>query len=283
MLMPRTWGVAAASAALLFGTVQAGTAQASGAGAVGTEALPLCPTVFGHGGYPTGPSPWERDQIRQPNNPKALAQQKSWGAGGVEADLQLTKDGTKGVMWHNTTTNGLTGTRAPITELWWATGADQLKGRTITRGPYTGETVYTFRQWLDSAGSLNLVALVELKGEAKQSLLNSDSAIRERAWNEVIAPISERTASQRIMIYTHDADLKPELDRRIKAAGLAATLTGHPSWVDSVDWEEPPPAASGNYASWQAALTRLGSTTASVPMATSWTKDFTTWLKGKCV
>ncbi|MEU5087623.1 hypothetical protein [Streptomyces sp. NPDC021356] len=274
---PRTWGVAAASAVLLLCT-----AQASPAGAA-TTALPLCPTVFGHGGYPTGANPWDRDQVRQPNNPKGLAQQKSWGAGGVEADLQLTRDGTKGVMWHNTTTNGLTGTRKAITELWWATGADQLKGRTITRGPYTGETVYTFREWLDSAKSKNLTPLVELKGEAEQSLLNSDSAIRERAWAEVIAPISERIASQKIMIYTHDTALKPELDKRIKAAGLSATLTGHPSWVDGIGWEEPPPAASGNYASWQAAWTRLGSTTASVPVATSWTKDLTTWLQGKCV
>ncbi|MEW1724443.1 hypothetical protein [Streptomyces sp. NPDC093109] len=47
-----------------------------------------------------------------------------------------------------TTTNGLTGTRVPITELWWATGSDQLKDRTISRGPYTGTTVYTFREWL---------------------------------------------------------------------------------------------------------------------------------------
>ncbi|MFD6275261.1 hypothetical protein ACFWFI_06775 [Streptomyces sp. NPDC060209] len=47
--------------------------------------LPVCPVVFGHGGYPTGENAWERDQVRQPNHPKGLAQQKSWGAGGVEA------------------------------------------------------------------------------------------------------------------------------------------------------------------------------------------------------
>ncbi|MFV2120083.1 hypothetical protein ACE14D_17235 [Streptomyces sp. Act-28] len=85
------------------------------------------------------------------------------------------------------------------------------------------------------------------------------------------------------MIYTRDAALKPELDRRVREAGLDAVLTGHPSWVDGIGWEEPPPAAAGNHASWQAELTRLGSTTASVRMATSWTKDSTTWLSGKCV
>ncbi|AXG82636.1 hypothetical protein DVK44_16290 [Streptomyces paludis] len=263
-----------ATTALLCGGVGATPAQAA--------ALPLCPTVFGHGGYPTGANPWDRDQVRQPNHPKGLAQQKSWGAGGVEADLQLTKNGTKGVMWHNTTTNGLTGTRAPITELWWATGADKLAGRTITRGPYTGTTVYTFREWLDSARSNNLIALVELKGEAKQSLLNSDATIRATAWKEVVAPISERMTAQKIMIYTHDAALKPELDKQIRQAGLAAALTGYPTWVDSVGWEEPVPAASGNHAAWQAQLNRLGSTTSSPRLATSWTKDFTTWLQGKC-
>ncbi|GAA3374951.1 hypothetical protein GCM10020367_40810 [Streptomyces sannanensis] len=273
-MKPRAWGTVAASVVLLLGTAQANPA--------GAAPLPVCPTVFGHGGYPTGANPWDRDQVRQPNHPTGLAQQKSWGADGVEADLQLTKNGTKGVMWHNTTTNGLTGTRAPITELWWATGADRLKGRTITRGPYNGETVYTFREWLDSAKAKNLIPLVELKGEAKQSLLNSDSAIRETAWNEVLAPISERMSSQKIMIYTRDAALKPELDKRIRNAGLAAVLTGYPAWVDGIGWEEPPPAASGNYESWQAALTQLGSSATSTRMATSWTKDLTAWLNGKC-
>ncbi|MFE0876552.1 glycerophosphodiester phosphodiesterase family protein [Streptomyces smyrnaeus] len=272
----RARSAVAIGATLLLGTVQAAnTAEAA--------ALPVCPTIFGHGGYPTGDNPWNRDQIRQPNNPRALAQQKSWGASGVEADLQLTRNGTKGVMWHNTTTNGLTGTRAPITELWWATGADQLRGRTITRGPYTGETVHTFREWLDSAEAKGIIPLVELKPEAEQSLLHSDSAIRERAWREVIAPVSERAATQEIMLYTHDAALRPELERRLKAAGLGSSLTGRPAWVDGIGWEEPPPAASGNYASWQDSLARLGSPTRSVRMATSWTKGFKDWLSGKCV
>ncbi|MEV8225316.1 FG-GAP-like repeat-containing protein [Streptomyces sp. NPDC079167] len=247
------------------------------------RALPVCPTVYGHGGYPTGANAWERDQVRAPNHPKGLAQQKSWGAGGVEADLQLTRDGTKGVMWHNTTTRGLSGTGAAITDLWWATGADQLKGRTITRGPYAGETVYTFREWLDSARSQQMAVLVELKGETRQSLLSSDASIRETAWNEVVAPISERASAQKIMIYTHDTALRPELERRIEAAGLGATLKGHPAWVDTVDWEEPAPSASGNYASWQDKLARYGSPVTSVPMATTWTKEFTSWLNGKCV
>ncbi|MBB1254822.1 hypothetical protein H3146_15870 [Streptomyces sp. OF3] len=270
----------AATTALLGGTVLVSPAGAAPGGEVGVVALPACPVVFGHGGYPTGANPWDRDQVRQPHHPKGLAQQRSWGAGGVEADLQLTRNGTKGVMWHNTTTNGLSGPRKPITELWWATGADQLKGRTIIRGPYTGETVYTFREWLDSARANNLIAMVELKGEAKQSLLNSNATVRETAWKEVIAPLSERISRQAILIYTRDAALKPELDKRVRAAGLSAALSGFPTWVDGIGWEEPPPAASGNHASWQAALNRAGS--AKTRMATSWTKDFTGWLKGKC-
>ncbi|UUS34435.1 MULTISPECIES: glycerophosphodiester phosphodiesterase family protein [Streptomyces] len=274
-MRPTTWGVAAVTAALLTGTVQAGPA--------GAASLPLCPTVFGHGGYPTGPNSWERDQIRQPNHPRGLAQQKGWGASGVEADLQLTKDGATSVMWHNTTTNGLTGTRKAITELSWESGADPLKGRTITRGPYTGETVYTFREWLDSAASQGMIPLVELKGEARQSLLHTDPAIREAGWAEVISPMVERVGSQHIMIYTHDATLKPELERRVLEAGLASSLTGHPYWVDGIGWEEPPPAASGNHASWEQELALRGSTTTSVRMATSWTADFTAWLSERCV
>ncbi|WP_327174376.1 FG-GAP-like repeat-containing protein [Streptomyces sp. NBC_01335] len=250
-----------------------------------SEGLPVCPTIFGHGGYPTGANAWERDQVRQPNHPTGLAQQKSWGAAGVEADLQLTKDGTKGVMWHNTSTRGLTGPNADANAIWWATGADQLKGRTIDQGPYKGETVYTFREWLDSAKSQNMAALVELKGEAGQSLLNNDASIRETAWNEVIAPIKERIASQQIMIYTgsDNVGLKAELEKRIEAAGLGATLRNHPRWVDGIGWEEPAPAASGNYATWLNRLNRYGLPTTSVPMATTWPKELKSWLSGRCV
>ncbi|GGY85555.1 FG-GAP-like repeat-containing protein [Streptomyces nitrosporeus] len=248
-----------------------------------SQASLICPKLFGHGGYPTGANAWERDQVRQPNHPRGLAQQKSWGAKGVEADLQLTKDGTKAVMWHNTTTRGLTGTSRAVTEIWWASGADQLKGRTIDRGPYAGETVYTFREWLDSAKAQNMIPLVELKGEAKQSLLNSDPAIREAAWNEVLAPIAERISTQEIMISTNDTTLRPELIERVEAEGLGAALGGHPTWGKELGWEEPPPAASGNYALWQAEWEKRGSTTASARMATTYTKDFASWLNGKCV
>ncbi|GHC38957.1 hypothetical protein GCM10010507_10780 [Streptomyces cinnamoneus] len=261
---------------LALGIPAAPAAAASMPAGIGA-ALPACPQVFGHGGYPTGATPWQRDQIRQPNNPRALARQKSWGAAGVEADLQLTKDGTKGVMWHNATTNGLTGTRRAVTDVWWATGADRLKGRKIARGPYAGETVYTFREWLDDARAKKLIPLVEVKGEAGQSLLNGDATIRERAWREVIAPVKERIAAQEIMIYTRDAALKPELAHRLDAAGLAATRTRHPLWVDGIGWQEPPPTASGNHERWRSTLDR-----APRRVATSWTKDYTGWLKGKC-
>ncbi|MFI1970486.1 hypothetical protein [Streptomyces cinnamoneus] len=255
-----------------------GTASASPSATAASAALPACPQVFGHGGYPTGTDPWDRDQVRQPNNPRGLADQKRWGAAGVEGDLQLTMNGTKGVMWHNTTTNGLSGTRKAITEIWWGSGADRLQGRTITRGPYAGESVSTFREWLDHLKALKLVAFVELKGEAKQSLLHSDPAVRDSAWREVIDPIRERTASQEIMIYTRDDRLRPELDRRISAAGLESTRRGHPTWVDGIGWEEPPPAASGNHPRWQSTLAQ-----GTRRVGTSWTKDYTTWLKGKCV
>ncbi|MGW1978107.1 FG-GAP-like repeat-containing protein [Streptomyces sp. NPDC001889] len=240
--------------------------------------LPYCPAVFGHGGYPQQAQASTVDQIRAPNHPRGLAQEKSWGAAGVEADLRLTKNGTKAVMWHNASTNGLTGPNGSVSELPWASGTNPLKGRTITRGPYTGETVYTFREWLDSARSLGVVVMVEVKGETKQFLLHSDPSVRETAWNEVLAPVAERIASQEIMIYTHDEELAPELRSRVGAAGLSAALTGFPKWYDVVDWKEPPPPASGNHASWQRALdadvTRL---------ATSWTKDLTGWMDGRCV
>ncbi|MFJ5784915.1 FG-GAP-like repeat-containing protein [Streptomyces hydrogenans] len=240
--------------------------------------LPYCPAVFGHGGWPTEADGWQEDQIRAANHPRGLAQEKSWGAAGVEADLRLTKNGTKAVMWHNRTTYGLTGSSAPISELTWASGSNPLNGRTITRGPYAGETVYTFREWLDSAKALGMVVLVEVKPETKEILRSSDPSVRETAWSEVLDPIKERIASQEIMIYTHDADLELDLKDRIAAAGLSKVLTGHPAWYDAIGWQEPPPPASGNYAAWQRALdadvTRL---------ATSWTPGLTNWMDGRCV
>ncbi|CAM5274272.1 hypothetical protein SATRM34S_00130 [Streptomyces atroolivaceus] len=104
-----------------------------------------------------------------------------------------------------------------------------------------------------------------------------------RRWNEVIAPIAEHATAQRIMIYTHDSALRPELEKRIGAAGVGAVLKGHPNWVDTVGWEEPAPPASGNYASWQDKLNRYGSPAVSVPPATTWTKEFSSWLSGKCL
>ncbi|MGW1237300.1 FG-GAP-like repeat-containing protein [Streptomyces californicus] len=249
--------------------------------------LPVCPVVYGHGGYPTGDNAYLRDKIRQPNHPKGLAQYKSWGAGGVEADLQLTKNGTKGVMWHNRTTRGLTGSEVPVTDIWWATGTDQLKGRTIDRGLYQGETVYTFREWLDSAKNQNMAAFVELKGEAGQSLLNPDKTIRETAWNEVIAPISERASQQKIMIYTgaKNTELRPELIKRMEAAGLGATLTNFPRWVDSAEygWEEPAPSASLHYPTWQEKLDQFATPVSAQAMVTTWPRELRTWLNGKCL
>lgn len=240
--------------------------------------LPYCPAVFGHGGWPPVED-WDKDQIRAANHPTGLAQEKTWGAAGVEADLRLTKNGTKAVMWHNRTTYGLTGSSASISDLTWASGENPLDGRTIRWGPYAGETVYTFREWLDSAKQHGMAVLVEVKGETKELLLSTDASIRENAWNEVLAPIKERIASQEIMIYTSEPELAPVLRSRVSAAGLSAALTGHPTWgVDGVKWEEPPPPASANYSSWQKALDADLSR-----VATSWTKGLTDWMDGRCI
>ncbi|MFE6977897.1 FG-GAP-like repeat-containing protein [Streptomyces sp. NPDC057682] len=249
------------------------------------SSLIACPTLFGHGGYPTGDNSWARDKVREPNHPKGLADQKSWGASGVEADLRLTKDGTKAVMWHNNTSRGLSGTKYDIDKMTWATGAEQLKGRTIyDASPYAGETVYTFREWLESARTQQMAAFVELKKETAPLLLNGETSAREAGWNEIIAPLKERAASQKIMIYTLNDELRPELQKRVRAAGLDAMLENHPRWIDDaeVGWEEPPPAASRQFAYWQYKLNRLGSPVDSVPMVTSWTSDFATWVQGKC-
>ncbi|GAA3143005.1 hypothetical protein [Nonomuraea roseoviolacea] len=241
------------------------------------SALPACPQIFGHGGYPTGPNAWERDQVRQPNNPTAIRRYKAWGASGVEADLQLTKDGTKAVMWHNTSTWGLTGPKMNITDIWWAVGDTALKGRTINRGLFPGETVYTFREWLGSMRSAGMVGLVEIKPEAKQSLLSPNASIKARAWAEVLDPVKESFRSQEIILYSHDSGITAELRSRVSAAGMSRVLSGGPVWPEVTDWEEPPPSWRLNENAWKTALQ-----SGAKRVATDFTPQFKTWLQGKC-
>lgn len=275
--MRTRWIKAAVTLAAAVATVSV----AAPAVAAEDDRLPNCPQVFTHGGYPeVHPDGWKRDQVRQPNNPTALQAYQDMGSVGVEADIQLTRDGHKAVMWHNGSTYWLTGSHKNITDIWWATGPDQLAGRTIEVGPFKGETVYTLRQYLDSLHDKQMVPLLEIKGSAAQSLLHADAAIRDGAWKEVIDPIAERIGRQEIMIYTHDAAIRPEMQARFTAAGLEAAFptgaTG-PVWPDTVDWEEPPPSADGNHTSWQAALDKGPNR-----IATDWPAQLSAWLDGKC-
>lgn len=243
-------------------------------------ALPSCPLIFGHGGYPSGAKgsdTWNRDQVRQPNHPTGIQQQKNWGAAGVEADLQLTRDGTKAVMWHNDSTWGLTGVKKPVNQIWWASGDDRLQGRRINRGVYVGETVYTFREWLTAMRSKNMIALVEIKPAAKQSLFNANATIKSRAWSEILNPIKENYGAQEIMIYSHDSAIWTELQSRVNAQGLSNVLRNRPVWTDSVEWEEPPPAWTGNTAKWQSVLDQ-----GPKRVATTFTDAYHKWLTGKC-
>ncbi|MER6511587.1 glycerophosphodiester phosphodiesterase family protein [Nonomuraea sp. NPDC001636] len=252
-------------------------AQAAAQAVALPAALPACPQIFGHGGYPTGANAWERDQVRQPNNPTAVRRYKGWGASGVEADLQLTKDGTKAVMWHNTSTWGLSGTKKNITEIWWAAGDTALKGRTIVRGLFKGETVYTFREWLAAMRSAGMIGLVEIKPEARQSLLSSNATIKAQAWNEVLGPVKENHQSQEIILYSHDSAIAAELRSRVTAAGLGQVLTGGPIWPEVTKWEEPPPSWTLNENAWKSALA-----SGAKRVATDYTPEFSAWLKGKC-
>jgi glycerophosphoryl diester phosphodiesterase len=243
-------------------------------------ALPPCPQIFGHGGYPSGAKgadTWNRDQVRQPNHPTGIQQQKTWGAVGVEADVQLTKNGTKAVMWHNASTWGLDGAKRSISDIWWATGSDKLQGRHINRGVYVGETVYTLREWLGSMASKRMIALLEIKPEARQSLFSGDSSIRSRAWAEILNPIKERYRSQEIMIYSHDTAIWAELQKRVNAQGLSAVLRNRPTWTDAAEWEEPPPAWKENVSRWQQVLSQ-----GPKRVATTYTNDYRKWLVGKC-
>ncbi|MGH8875919.1 MAG: glycerophosphodiester phosphodiesterase family protein [Stackebrandtia sp.] len=269
-----TLAFAALAVGVGFAAVSAAPAQAE------DRALPPCPEVFTHGGYPTGPDGWERDQVRQPNNPTALQAYKDVGSKGVEADLQLTRDGHKAVMWHNGSTYWLTGSHKNVTDIWWASGPDQMSGRTIETGPFEGETVYSLRQYLDSLHEKRMVPLIEIKPSSAQSLLHSDAGIRDGAWAEVLDPIAERIERQEIMVYTHDDAIRPEMNARFEAAGLEAALSSNgngPVWPDTVAWEEPPPSADGNHDAWQAALDKAPSR-----IATSWPAELSDWLTGKC-
>ncbi|TDE56711.1 hypothetical protein E1295_09940 [Nonomuraea mesophila] len=239
-----------------------------------------CPLIFGHGGYPSGArgsDTWSRDQVRQPNNPTAIRTFKSWGASGVEADLQLTRDGTKAVMWHNTSTWGLTGRKANINKLWWAAGSDRLKGRTITRGAYKGETVHTFRGWLAAMRANRMIGWVEIKPEARQSLLSRSAAVRTRAWREVLDPVRETYRTQEVILYSRNPDLQAELTRRVRAAGMARVLSGRPTWADATKWEEPPPSWRRNVGAWKRALNG-----GARRIATDYTPQLKKWLNGQC-
>ncbi|MEU8148718.1 glycerophosphodiester phosphodiesterase family protein [Nonomuraea sp. NPDC048901] len=260
--------------------VLAAVLPAGSPAAQASAALPPCPQIFGHGGYPSGANgadTWNRDQVRQPNNPTAIRKYKGWGAAGVEADLQLTKDGTKAVMWHNTSTWGLSGAKKNITDIWWAAGDTALKGRTINRGIFKGETVSTFREWLAAMKTDGMIGLVEIKPETRQFLLGADATIKSRAWAEVLDPVKERYGSQEIILYSHDAGIAAELKRRVTAAGLARVLTGGPIWPEVTKWEEPPPSWKLNESAWQAALDQ-----STKRVATDYTSQLSAWLKGKC-
>jgi glycerophosphoryl diester phosphodiesterase len=264
---------ARSAAILLAPALLAGALAVVGASPTSAAA---CPQIVGHGGWvQNGP-------VRQPNHPKGISDQKNWGAAGVEGDLQLTKNGGKAVMWHNTSTNGLSGIRKNITDIYWSAGDDKLQYRTITGSIYQGQTVHTFRQWLDAAYTTQVFVYVEIKGEASQSLLNSSTSIRDTAWNEVIGPINEKVAGvarkdrQEIKLYTGNAALKAELIKRANAAGIGNLVTNQPQWADSVSWKEPPASWSGNTAKWESLYQ------SNTRLMTNYTKDLKSWLAGKC-
>ncbi|WP_157530720.1 glycerophosphodiester phosphodiesterase [Microtetraspora niveoalba] len=266
-----TAGLSAAAAVLACGALAPAAPAAASAVPAGVSALPSCPLVFGHGGYPEGANGWAKDQMRQPNNVRGVDDQKAWGADGVEADVQLTKEGTKAVMWHNTTTHGLTGPQQKITDIWWTYGRGNLAGRRITRGPYKGERVYSLRQWLDHVRSRGLVALLEIKPETKSVL--TDRRYAAKAWKEISDPIKERRGSQRIMVYSTDAWIQGELAKR--HPGLLKGAAAR--WTDSVAWTEPVPSWKGNVSRWQAVL-KQGARS----VMTNYPKEYRAWLRGKC-
>ena len=258
----------------------------AGIPAAPAPALPKCPVIVSHGGYPTGPDAWKRDQLRAPNNIKAIDTLIAQGAGGFEADVQLTKvavlsNGTvsgKAVMWHNTSTWGLNGVKKNITDIYWSSGSDKLLGRKLQWGPYKGEGLYSLRQWLDHVKQKGAYAMLEIKPETHRFLIDGSSAVKAKAWSEITDPVTERYRTQPITVYSHDADIAAALRARVAAGTFPDVLGGGPSWPDTVPWEEPPPSWSGNAASWQADLAK-----APQRVATSWTSDYKKWLAGKCV
>jgi hypothetical protein len=260
------------------------TALVSGPAAP-ASALPSCPVIVSHGGYPTGADPWQRDQLRAPNNIKAIDALIGQGSGGFEADVQLTKvavstDGSvsgKAVMWHNTSTWGLNGPKKDITDIYWSSGADKLLGRTLQWGPYVGEGIYSLRQWLDHVKAKGAYAMLEIKPETHPFLIEGTSAVKAKAWSEITDPVTERYQTQPITVYSHDADIAAALRTRVANGAFPDVLGGGPSWPDTVAWEEPPPSWSGNAAGWQADLAE-----APRRVATSWTGDYKKWLAGRC-
>lgn len=255
------------------GIVLAAAVLAAGALAAPASArtAPSCPLVFGHGGYPANPGATAKDRIRQANNPSAVDDMKAWGADGVEADVQLTREGTKAVMWHNVTTNGLTGPNRPITGIWWTAGSDNLKARRIARGPYQGEKVYTLREWLDHVRDAGLIALLEIKPQTRAIL--ADPAYSSAGWRELSGPILERQSRQRILVYSTDPWVQAELARRHPSLlkGSAAR------WTDSVVWDEPPPSWTGNTVRWQSIL-KLNPPS----VMTNYPAEYRRWLRGRC-
>ncbi|MGW5266237.1 glycerophosphodiester phosphodiesterase [Microbispora sp. NPDC004025] len=233
--------------------------------------LPPCPLVFGHGGYPKSAGAKAKDAIRQPNVLRAVDDQWSWGADGVEADVQLTRQGAKAVMWHNRTTNGLTGPRQEIRETWWADGPGDLRDRRVARGPYAGERVPTLREWLDHVRARGLVALLEIKKSAAPVL--ADPAYGPSAWREIVDPVVERQDAQPILVYSRDPWIKAELADRLPGhlRGSAA------KWTDGVTWDEPPPPWQLNVPRWQAVFDE-----APTSVMTSHTPDYRAWLGARC-
>jgi glycerophosphoryl diester phosphodiesterase len=239
-------------------------------GAAGARKALRCPLIFGHGGYPKGPDATRKDRIRQANNPTAVDHLRAMGADGVEADVQLTRNGSKAVMWHNHTTNGLTGPRRRITDLRWSTGPGSLSSRRVARGPYEGERVYTLREWLAHAAATHTLVLLEIKPQAKRIL--GSKAHAAAGWRQIVGPIRERDGRD-VMVYSTDPWIQDQLARR-----LPDHLRGpHARWTDGVDWDEPPPSWEGNIPRWTSIL-KLHP----VSVMTNYPAEYRLWLADRC-